>query len=63
MSNNVKYEDGDSKIIEDVYMPEVSYGWCKISKCMVHDWLADEYCESLWDNGYQKKPKKNYQYL
>lgn len=63
MANNVKYDGDDSKIIEDVYIPEVSYDWCKIKKCMVYDWLADGYCQSHWDAGNQNKPRKNYQYL
>ena len=31
MANNVKYDGDDSKIIEDVYIPEESYGWLMFS--------------------------------
>ena len=68
--NTVKYDLDGANIIEDVYIPEESYGVCNVLKCMVHDWLADGYCIKHWDSGMQKKPRKydknnrkNYQYL
>lgn len=40
----------DKHVDEDAYLPTESFGWCKVTGCMVEDYLADGYCVKCWDN-------------